>query len=171
MRNKYSELRYFLHTDENYELPPFNVRDDIGLSDQDLVQISTKDLNKLFKKKNISKERRREIKLERRTFKNRGYAATCRVKRDDEEEKYVKAIAKLKQSIYQDRKVMEEANLENQKLKDKYQDLHTEHKVLMKEYEENEKINRGIQKELDKDLHMKNLLANRTEIKWERVKE
>ena len=41
------------------------MRDDIGLSDQDLTLISVKDLNKLLKDKNISEERKKEIKIER----------------------------------------------------------------------------------------------------------
>lgn len=50
---------------------PVNFRPDIGLSDQDLILMPTKDLNKLLKKKNIGKVRQKQIKQERRTLKNR----------------------------------------------------------------------------------------------------
>ena len=53
-------------------LEPVNYRDDIGLDDQALVTISTKELNRLLKKKGINKGRQKEIKSERRTLKNRG---------------------------------------------------------------------------------------------------
>ena len=58
---------------------------ELGLSNQDLVQISTKDLNKLMKKKGIGKDRAKHIKQERRTLKNEAYAASLRVKRETEE--------------------------------------------------------------------------------------
>ena len=48
-----------------------NFREDVQLSDEDLVLIDTKDLNKILKKFNISKARAQEIKQERRTLKNR----------------------------------------------------------------------------------------------------
>ena len=59
---------------------PINLdkRTDIGLSDQDMVGLGTKDLNKLLKNRKITKNRAKELKAERRTLKNRGYAATCR---------------------------------------------------------------------------------------------
>ena len=59
---------------------PINLdkRKDIGLSDQDMVGLGTKDLNKLLKSNKITKNRAKELKAERRTLKNRGYAATCR---------------------------------------------------------------------------------------------
>ena len=47
------------------------MREDVGLNDVDLSNISTKELNKLLKKKGISKARQKEIKKERRTLKNR----------------------------------------------------------------------------------------------------
>ena len=53
-------------------LEPVNYRDDIGLDDKALVTISTKELNRLLKKKGINKARQKEIKSERRTLKNRG---------------------------------------------------------------------------------------------------
>ena len=62
------------------QIPPINLekRPDLGMGDQDLVLCPTKMLNKLLKKRGISKERAKEIKAQRRTLKNRGYAANCR---------------------------------------------------------------------------------------------
>ena len=59
---------------------PINLdkRKDIGLSDQDMVGLGTKELNKMLKSNKITKNRAKELKAERRTLKNRGYAATCR---------------------------------------------------------------------------------------------
>lgn len=57
---------------------------DIQLSDKQLMVISTKDLNKRLKKYGIAAERCTEIKFKRRTMKNRGYAAQCRIKRENE---------------------------------------------------------------------------------------
>ena len=48
-----------------------NFRPDVGLSDEALIAIETKDLNQILKKNNISKHRSQEIKQERRTLKNR----------------------------------------------------------------------------------------------------
>jgi len=90
------------------ELEKCNLRDDVGLYDQDLITMPTKDLNKMLKKKGISKGRQKQIKAERRTLKNRcnkhlnnliirtilfrGYAANCRVKREQETEDLQKEI-------------------------------------------------------------------------------
>ena len=57
---------YFFYSSQH-----INVRPDIGLSDQQLIEIATKDLNRLLKSKNITKPRQKIIKQERRTLKNR----------------------------------------------------------------------------------------------------
>ena len=54
------------------ELPTGHYREDVDLDDQKLVQISTKELNRILKKKGISKARKDEIKSQTRTLKNRG---------------------------------------------------------------------------------------------------
>merc|ERR1711974_378148 len=63
-----------------------------NMTDEELVLIPTKDLNKVVKESGLNKEDVRKIKEKRRTLKNRwptnpkmiarGYAASCRVKRD-----------------------------------------------------------------------------------------
>ena len=67
----------YLYFQLNY---PINIdkRKDVNLSDQDLVALGTKELNKKLKRNGITKKRAKELKAERRTLKNRGYAATCR---------------------------------------------------------------------------------------------
>ncbi len=82
-----------------------NVRTDINLSDQDLILISTKGLNKLLKDKKVDKKRQKEIKAERRTLKNRGYAANCRKKREEEEAELLTEIEELDRLIMQEEDV------------------------------------------------------------------
>jgi len=74
-------------------------REDVDLDDQTLVTISTKELNRILKKKNISKTRSDQIKSQRRTLKNRGYASTCRHSREDEEKQLEKDILELDEKI------------------------------------------------------------------------
>ena len=63
---------------------PVNYRPDVKMDDKALVIIDIKDLNRRLKKQGIGKERQKEIKGERRTLKNRGYASNCRVGREEE---------------------------------------------------------------------------------------
>jgi len=91
-----------LDLNDDYLNYPINLdkRTDIGLSDQDLVALGTKELNKKLKRNGITKKRAKELKAERRTLKNRGYAATCRVKREKEEETLEKENSELRRRIY-----------------------------------------------------------------------
>ena len=71
-----------LHPDHDYEPSPINTLNEIGLSEKELRMKSTRELNNYCKKKNINKEKQKEIKLLRRTIKNRGYAASSRKKKE-----------------------------------------------------------------------------------------
>lgn len=54
--------------------------EDVGLDDIQLVRISTKDLNRHLKRRNIDKARQKEVKARRRTLKNRyktAYSSHC----------------------------------------------------------------------------------------------
>ena len=66
--------------------------EEIDKFEGELVFMTTKDLNALMKRRNIPRERQKQIKERRRTLKNRGYAANCRVRRDDEEEELLERI-------------------------------------------------------------------------------
>ena len=73
--------------------------EDLDMFDRDLVLMPTKDLNALMKRRNIPKERRDQIKQRRRTLKNRGYAANCRLNRDEEEEQLLEQISEHERKL------------------------------------------------------------------------
>eukprot|EP00092_Neocalanus_flemingeri_P007346 GFUD01007933.1.p1 GENE.GFUD01007933.1~~GFUD01007933.1.p1 ORF type:complete len:162 (+),score=63.58 GFUD01007933.1:48-533(+) len=76
---------------------PDNIK--TGITDEQLVLKPTKDLNKMLKSTGLPKEDVNKIKQKRRTLKNRGYAASCRNKRELEEESLKVELDKLKKDI------------------------------------------------------------------------
>jgi len=50
----------------------------LGIKQEELILMPTRDLNKFLKSKGLSRERIKAVKQQRRTLKNRGYASSCR---------------------------------------------------------------------------------------------
>merc|ERR1719318_1382028 len=76
---------------------PDNIK--TGITDEQLVLKPTKDLNKMLKSTGLPKDDVNKIKQKRRTLKNRGYAASCRNKRELEEESLKVELENLQRDI------------------------------------------------------------------------
>jgi len=86
-------------TSDSYFEDGMEFLDDIKIDHAQLCIIETKELNKLLKNENVSKDRCTQIKQLRRTLKNRGYASTCRDKRMHEEDELRRDIDELQSDI------------------------------------------------------------------------
>uniref|UniRef100_A0A8C5WGG8 Transcription factor MafG n=1 Tax=Leptobrachium leishanense TaxID=445787 RepID=A0A8C5WGG8_9ANUR len=92
-----------------------------SLTDEELVIMSVRELNQHLR--GLSKEEIIQLKQRRRTLKNRGYAASCRVKRVTLKEELEKQRTELQQEV--EKLAMENASmrLELDSLRSKYEAL------------------------------------------------
>ncbi|KAM8772828.1 v-maf avian musculoaponeurotic fibrosarcoma oncogene homolog Gb isoform X1 [Acanthopagrus latus] len=94
-----------------------------SLTDEELVTMSVRELNQHLR--GLTKEEILQLKQRRRTLKNRGYAASCRVKRVTQKEELEKQKAQLQQEV--DKLANENASMrvELDALRSKYEALQT----------------------------------------------
>lgn len=95
------------------------------ISDDDLVTLSVRELNRQLKNSGLTKEEIIRMKQRRRTLKNRGYAASCRNKRlevkgglEGERQGVVGDIKRLKESNQAIRDEVHDLQRKYQELKD-----------------------------------------------------
>ncbi len=120
-RNKYfGSLTYKMASSDNLGS---------SISDEALLNLSVKDLNKLLK--SLASEDRNKLKKRRRILKNRGYAANCRTKRMSQKEILQYKKEQLEIDIRHREHTNEMLRLKLNAIKDRYSDLQT-YAILLK---------------------------------------
>ena len=100
-----------------------------NISDEALLNLSVKDLNKLLK--SLTSEDRNKLKKRRRILKNRGYAANCRTKRMSQKEILQYKKEQLECDIRHREHANEMLRLKLNSIKERFSDLQT-YAILLK---------------------------------------
>lgn len=101
-----------------------------NISDEALLNLSVKDLNKLLK--SLSPEERSKLKKRRRILKNRGYAANCRTKRMSQKEILEMEKNKLENDVKKMKYNNQMLRIKLDSIKERYRDLEHYASILKK---------------------------------------
>jgi hypothetical protein len=99
-----------------------------NISDDALLKLSVKDLNRLLK--SLTPDERNKLKKRRRILKNRGYAANCRTKRMSQKEILQLEKEELEQDVRKKAHQNEMLKLKLESIRDRFKDLQAYAKVL-----------------------------------------
>lgn len=102
----------------------------MDISDDELVSISVRDLNRQLKLRGLSRDEIVRMKQRRRTLKNRGYAASCRIKRIEQKDE----LESEKTQEYRD---MENMQDDNNRMREEVESWHAKYQSLKKFAAEN----------------------------------
>ncbi|XP_034935115.1 transcription factor MafG [Chelonus insularis] len=97
----------------------------LDISDDELVTISVRDLNRQLKLRGLSKDEIVRMKQRRRTLKNRGYAASCRIKRIEQKD----GLESVKTQEYRDMEAMQD---DNNRMREEIESWHSKYLALKK---------------------------------------
>ncbi|KAL3875751.1 hypothetical protein ACJMK2_033669 [Sinanodonta woodiana] len=92
-----------------------------NVTDDELVALSVKELNKLLK--GLNREDVQKLKQRRRTLKNRGYAANCREKRISQKEELEGEKDRLREEVHRLQRENDVVRMELNSLKSRYDAL------------------------------------------------
>ena len=88
------------------------------ITDQEIETVSVQELNKLLRR--LPGEDAKRIRRRRRNLKNRGYALTCRHRRQQREEDMMKENEMLKKLLEESNEELRKVSKEKQKFKEKF---------------------------------------------------
>jgi len=113
------------HNANKFDVEPLSPSPCLGISDDELVSISVRDLNRQLKLRGLTREEIVRMKQRRRTLKNRGYAASCRIKRIEQKDE-------LEQEKVGELSETEKLQEDNGKIRDEIEALHRKYEALQK---------------------------------------